>query len=243
MTTPDPIPAIGVNGFGRIGECIVLPELTPGRALLRLSLTRTDIRIVAINHTALSLEHLLTAIRHDSTHGTTVHSLEVIPAPSDHPDLLPPSASNPHPSGLLYRGHLIHLFSQRDGPIDWKSAGAMYVMECTGKMTTREKAEVHITKGGAKRVIISAPSRDVPNVVFGVNHTTYDVTQDILSNASCTVSGASGQTLRTDQLPCADCAGPESRVWCGNGNDDDGARVDIQSESTRRIQHQGYPVG
>jgi glyceraldehyde 3-phosphate dehydrogenase len=62
------------------------------------------------------------------------------------------------------------------------------VMESTGKMTTRETASVHITHGGAKKVLISAPSKDVPNVVFGVNHKTYTGSDHILSNASCTVS-------------------------------------------------------
>lgn len=55
-------------------------------------------------------------------------------------------------------------------------------------MTTRDKASIHITEGGAKKVIISAPSKDVPNVVYGVNHVSYVNSEDILSNASCTVS-------------------------------------------------------
>jgi glyceraldehyde 3-phosphate dehydrogenase len=143
---------------------------------------------VAVNHTALSHEHLLTAIRHDSTHGPCPQAWEITVAPADHTSLLPATENNPNPSALLYRGRVIHLFSQRDATkLDWASAGADYIMESTGKMTTREKAGVHIKHGNAKKVLISAPSKDVPNVVYGVNHATYSGAEDILSNASCTV--------------------------------------------------------
>lgn len=158
---------------------------------MRRCLDRTDLRLVAVNHTALSPEHLMTAIRHDSTHGALARAIsaDLTLAPSDHPDQLQPTAHNPNPSALLFRGRLIHLFSQRNAEnLDWASAGAKYIMESTGKMTTRETAQVHITHGGAKRVLISAPSKDVPNVVFGVNHQQYDGKDTILSNASCTVS-------------------------------------------------------
>lgn len=144
--------------------------------------------MVAINHTALSIEHLLTAIRHDSTHGSCAAAYEITPAPLDHPDLLPSSPHNPVPAALLWRGKVIHLFSHRDASkIDWASAGAEYIMESTGKMITRETAGVHIKHGRAKKVLISAPSKDVPNVVYGVNHHDYNGREDILSNASCTV--------------------------------------------------------
>lgn len=84
---------------------------------------------------------------------------------------------------------MIHLFSQRDASkVDWASAGAEYIMESTGKMTTNEKARVHIDKGGAKKVVISAPSKDCLNVVYGVNHSVYRGDVDVISNASCTVS-------------------------------------------------------
>lgn len=171
-----------------------------------------------MNHTALSLEHLLSAIRHDSTHGACPQSLEITIAPSDHPGLLPPTPNNPSPSGLLYRGKLIHLLSQRDAALlDWKSTGAEYIMESTGKMTTREKAGVHIAVGGAKKVIISAPSKDVPNIVFGVNHVAYVSSEDIISNASCTVGRAavadylSGRGHRADSRPTASL---QSRSCC-----------------------------
>ncbi|WVQ84283.1 glyceraldehyde-3-phosphate dehydrogenase, type I [Cryptococcus sp. DSM 104549] len=175
---PSDAPPVGINGFGRIG-----------RQVFRRSLQRSDIRLVAVNHTALSMEHLLAAIRHDSTHGPCKEGWEVSVAPSDYPGLLPPSINNPNPQALLFRGRLIHLFNERDPKkLDWSLAGAEYIMESTGKMTTRETAEQHITFGKARKVLISAPSKDVPNVVYGVNHTTYTGGEDILSNASCTTN-------------------------------------------------------
>jgi len=108
--------------------------------------------------------------------------------------------------------------------VDWASAGAVFVMESTGKMTTRETASVHITHGGAKKVLISAPSKDVPNVVYGVNHHSYTGSDDILSNASCTVSLDLGiytsQVLMTDQLPGTSGYGLARGVWDRNGDDD-----------------------
>jgi glyceraldehyde 3-phosphate dehydrogenase len=150
--------------------------------------------IKAVNHTAHSIEHLLTAILYDSTHGQCPEARHLQPCPPDHPDLLPATLNNPHPSALLFKGRLIHLFSQRDASrVDWASAGVEIVMESTGKMLTRESAGVHIKQGGAKKVIISAPSKDCLNVVFGVNHSAVYLKanrgmEDIISNASCTVS-------------------------------------------------------
>lgn len=142
-----------------------------------------------MNHTALSLEHLFNAIRHDSTHGACHPAKDLVVLPDDHPAQLKPSEHNPHPQALEYHGRIIHLFSQRDAAkLEWSTAGADYVLESTGKMTTYESARTHIVKGGAKRVIISAPSKDCPNIVYGVNHTNYDGSQEVLSNASCTVS-------------------------------------------------------
>lgn len=161
---------------------------SPGRALFRICLFRDDIRLVAINHTASTLEHLLTAIRHDSTHGPLPNQAEVTIAPADHPNMLPKSEKNPNPQALLYRGRLIHLFSQRDPKnLDWSSAGAEYVMESTGKMTLVASASVHITEANAKKVIISAPSKDAHNLVYGVNHRDY-AGEDVVSNASCTTN-------------------------------------------------------
>lgn len=143
---------------------------------------------MAVNHTAASIDHLLIAIRHDSTHGTCVHGNEITVAPANHPGMLKATENNPNPQALLYRGKLIHLFSQRDpANLDWSAAGAEYIMESTGKMTTVEKASVHLSAAKGKKVIISAPSKDARNIVFGVNHSDY-AGDDVVSNASCTTN-------------------------------------------------------
>ena len=169
-----------------------------GRAAFRASLARTDLVVVAINHTAPSIEHLLHAIKFDTTHGRLYSELRI----SDDRE------------ALVLGDRRIHLFSSRDpAGLDWASAGAEYVIESTGKMTTIDQARVHIDAAGAKRVIISAPSKDaktcvatgrllsalqladllfVPlcSFVFGVNHAEYrsSPTMDVVSNASCTTN-------------------------------------------------------
>lgn len=113
-------------------------------------------------------------IRYDSTHGTLN---------------LPQSDLFVEDGALILRGRKITLFSERDPTkIDWKSAGAEYIIEATGKMLTKELAGRHI-QSGARKVVISAPSKDCPTIVVGVNRKTYDPnTMDVVSNASCTVS-------------------------------------------------------
>lgn len=153
-----------------------------------MCLERSDINLVAVNHTAVSLEHLLTAIRFDSTHGPCRQASEIRIAPKDHPLLVQASENNPSPAALIYRDKFIHLFSQRDAAkLDWAAAGAEYIMESTGTMTTVEKASAHLQGGKAKKVIISAPSKDAKNIVFGVNHADY-AGDNVLSNASCTTN-------------------------------------------------------
>ncbi|KAM0751671.1 putative glyceraldehyde 3-phosphate dehydrogenase [Meredithblackwellia eburnea MCA 4105] len=160
---PSVIPQVpvGINGFGRIG-----------RAAFRASLDRSDILVVAINHTAPSLEYLLHAIKYDSTHGTCRHADEL----------------SIRDGSLFYREHKIALFSQRDPSlIDWGSVGADYIIESTGKMLTIESASQHI-KSGAKKVVISAPSKDAKTIVVGVNRKEYTSDMNIISNASCTTN-------------------------------------------------------
>lgn len=147
-----------------------------GRASFRASLDREDLLVVAINHTAPSLDYLLHVIRYDSTHGTTKHF-----------DSLTIEDGN-----LVYKGRKITLFSQRDPAlIDWKSAGAEYIIESTGKFTTLETARKHLhPNGGGKKVVISAPSKDpaVKTIVVGVNRKEYKTDMDVISNASCTTN-------------------------------------------------------
>ncbi|MBC3232011.1 type I glyceraldehyde-3-phosphate dehydrogenase [Serratia fonticola] len=153
---------VGINGFGRIG-----------RNVLRAALGRNDFQVVAINDLTDSktLAHLL---KYDSLQGTLAASVE---------------ASERQ---LLVDGQTIHVFSERDpGAIAWSSVGVDVVIEATGFFTDKAKAEVHITKGGAKRVILSAPGKDDDiTVVMGVNHEKYDpALHKVVSNGSCTTNG------------------------------------------------------
>jgi glyceraldehyde 3-phosphate dehydrogenase len=153
---------VGINGFGRIG-----------RNVLRAALGRNDFQVVAINDLTDSktLAHLL---KYDSLQGTLAASVD---------------ASE---GQLLVDGKTIHVFSERDpGAIAWSSVGVDLVIEATGFFTDKAKAEVHITKGGAKRVILSAPGKDDDiTVVMGVNHEKYDpALHKVVSNGSCTTNG------------------------------------------------------
>ncbi|BCU55418.1 type I glyceraldehyde-3-phosphate dehydrogenase [Enterobacter kobei] len=153
---------IGINGFGRIG-----------RNMLRATLGSDDIQIVAINDLTDSktLAHLL---KYDTLLGTLAAPVE---------------ASE---GELKVDGQRIRVFSERDpANIPWSSVGVEIVIEATGFFTEREKAEVHITRGGAKRVIISAPAKnDDLTVVLGVNHESYDPAKHlVVSNGSCTTNG------------------------------------------------------
>ena len=153
---------VGINGFGRIG-----------RNVLRAALGNPDLQIVAINDLTDSktLAHLL---KHDSLLGK-------LPAPVEAGD-----------GALQVDGQRIVVFSERDpANIPWRDAGVDVVIEATGFFTEREKAAVHITHGGAKRVIISAPGKnDDLTIVMGVNHDQYDPARHaVVSNGSCTTNG------------------------------------------------------
>jgi len=153
---------VGINGFGRIG-----------RNVLRAALGRSDFQVEAINDLTDSktLAHLL---KYDSLSGTLAAKVE---AGEDR---------------LFIDGRPIRVFSERDpGAIPWKSVGVDIVIEATGFFTDRSKAEMHIVKGGAKRVIISAPGKnDDITVVMGVNHEQYDPARhQVVSNGSCTTNG------------------------------------------------------
>ncbi|MEE6801434.1 type I glyceraldehyde-3-phosphate dehydrogenase [Escherichia coli O8:H10] len=153
---------VGINGFGRIG-----------RNVLRAALGNADVQIVAINDLTDSktLAHLL---KHDSLLGTLPVPVEAVEGE------------------LKVDGKPVRVFSERDpAAIPWSSVGVEIVIEATGFFTDREKAEVHITHGGAKRVIISAPGKnDDLTIVLGVNHESYDPQKHfVVSNGSCTTNG------------------------------------------------------
>ena len=159
---------VGINGFGRIG-----------RNVLRAALGRGDFQVVAINDLTDSktLAHLL---KYDSLLGTLSAKVEA-------------------DEGMLaVDGRPIRVFSERDpGAIPWKSVGVDIVIEATGFFTDKAKAEVHISKGGAKRVIISAPGKSEDlTVVMGVNHKQYDPARHtVVSNGSCTTNGLAPAAL------------------------------------------------
>ncbi|KAJ9091482.1 hypothetical protein QFC20_007622 [Naganishia adeliensis] len=168
MRHDGPVTKVGINGFGRIG-----------RSVLRVGLARSDIKVVAINHTAPTPEALLLALQYDSTHGRNPYfdELSIVDDPSTGAKF------------LAFAGDRIVLSSERDPTkLTWDAWGAEYVLECTGKLTTIDAARVHISVGGAKKVIISAPSKDAKTFVFGVNHGDYSSEMDVVSNASCTTN-------------------------------------------------------
>jgi len=150
---------IGINGFGRIG-----------RLVCRASIARDDVNVVAINDPFIDLDYMVYMFKYDSTHG--VFKGEV-------------SAQD---GKLVINGKAISVFNNRDpAEIQWGSAGAEYVVESTGVFTTIDKASAHL-KGGAKHVIISAPSADAPMFVVGVNEEKYESSMKVVSNASCTTN-------------------------------------------------------
>jgi len=152
---------VGINGFGRIG-----------RMVFRAMLETSELEVVAINDItdAKTLAHLL---KYDSIHRKLNNQIE---AKDDN---------------LIVDGKVIKIYAERDpGNIPWKNHGIEYVVESTGLFVDKEKAEVHITKGGAKKVIISAPAKNEDiTIVMGVNEDKYDpANHHVISNASCTTN-------------------------------------------------------
>ncbi|WVR09174.1 glyceraldehyde-3-phosphate dehydrogenase [Kwoniella sp. DSM 27419] len=150
---------VGINGFGRIG-----------RIVLRNAIEHGDLEVVAVNDPFIDLEYMVYMFKYDSTHGRFKGSVEV------------------KGDKLYINDKPITVFGERDpSNIKWGEAGADYVVESTGVFTTIDKANAHI-KGGAKKVIISAPSADAPMFVCGVNLEQYKSEYQVISNASCTTN-------------------------------------------------------
>ena len=149
---------VGINGFGRIG-----------RLVFRAAQERDDIEIVGIND-LLDVDYMAYMLKYDTMHGQFNGTIEVAEG------------------ALVVNGKKIRVTAEMDpANLKWNEVGAEYVVESTGLFLTREKAEAHI-KAGAKRVVMSAPSKDAtPMFVCGVNSDTY-AGQDIVSNASCTTN-------------------------------------------------------
>lgn len=151
---------LGINGFGRIG-----------RQLLRLSFEFDDLDIVAINDPFITVDYAKYLFMHDTVHGNFTGTCEV------------------DGGSLVVNGKRVKFFaSMNPEEIPWGKEGVDYVFEATGKFVAKEDAAKHL-KGGAKRVIITAPGKNgCPMFVYGVNHTSYSTDMDVVSNASCTTN-------------------------------------------------------
>ncbi|XP_057291244.1 glyceraldehyde-3-phosphate dehydrogenase-like [Hydractinia symbiolongicarpus] len=151
---------VGINGFGRIG-----------RLVCRTAFEHEELEVVAVNDPFIDLDYMVYMFQYDSTHGRFKGTV------------------GKEDGKLVINGKKITVSSLRDpAEIKWSEAGAEYVVESSGVFTTVDKANAHI-KGGAKKVIISAPSADAPMFVMGVNEDKYDPkTMSIVSNASCTTN-------------------------------------------------------
>jgi glyceraldehyde 3-phosphate dehydrogenase len=149
---------LGINGFGRIG-----------RIVFRETINRDNVEVVAIND-LLEVDHLAYLLKYDSVHGNFKGTVEV-------------------KDGNLYvNGKHIRVTAEKDPSVlKWDEVGVDVVAECTGIFTTLDKAQLHID-GGAKKVVISAPSADAPMFVMGVNHDKATANDKIVSNASCTTN-------------------------------------------------------
>lgn len=150
---------VGINGFGRIG-----------RLFFRAALERGDVEIVAVNDPFIDVDYMMYMLKYDSAHSRF-------------------SGEMKNENGkLVVNGHTVTVYNMMDPKdIPWKETGAEYILESTGLFTTMDKASAHF-EGGAKKVIISAPSADAPMFVMGVNNNTYTKDMNIVSNASCTTN-------------------------------------------------------
>lgn len=149
---------IGINGFGRIG-----------RLVFRATLDRPNTEVVAIND-LLDVEHLAYLLEYDSVHGRFNGTINI------------------QDGNLVVNGKTIRVTGEKDPTaLKWDEVGVDMVMECTGIFKSLDTAQLHID-GGAKKVLISAPSPDAPMFVMGVNHQEVKASDSIISNASCTTN-------------------------------------------------------
>jgi len=150
---------VGVNGFGRIGSLA-----------FSACLDNDEIEVIAINDPFITVDYMVYMLKHDSVHGQ--FKGEVYDENGD----------------LVVNGKRIKVYNEKEpANVPWGANGVDIVLECSGVFTTLETAGEHL-KGGAKKVIISAPSKDAPMFVMGVNNETYTPDMNIISNASCTTN-------------------------------------------------------
>ena len=150
---------LAINGFGRIG-----------RLVLRIASKREDVEVVAINDPFLTVDYAKYLLEHDSIHGHFDEEVKV------------------KDNKLVVGKSKISFYAEKEPTlIPWKNDKADVVVECTGKFTAYETAKAHL-EAGVKKVVVSAPGKNMPMFVMGVNNETYDKSMDIVSNASCTTN-------------------------------------------------------
>ena len=185
---------VGINGFGRIG-----------RLVLRAISERDDIECVAINDPFLTLDYAKYLFEYDSIHGKFNGDVKV------------------DGEYLIVGKNKIKFFAEKDPAlIPWEQVGAQYIAEATGVFTSYEKAKAHLV-GGAKKVIVTAPGKEMPMFVMGVNENTYSKDMDIVSNASCTTN----------------CLAPLAKVIDDNFGIKDGLMTTVHSTTATQLTVDG----
>lgn len=150
---------VGINGFGRIGKLA-----------FQAALENDEVEVVAMNDPFIAADYMVYMAKFDSIHGRFNGDIK---------------AEN---GKIIVDGKSINVYNEMDpNNIPWGANGVEYVLECSGAFTTIDKAQAHIN-AGAKKVVISAPSKDAPMFVMGVNQEKYDTSMNIVSNASCTTN-------------------------------------------------------
>ena len=150
---------VGINGFGRIGKLA-----------FQAALKNDEVEVVAVNDPFIAADYMAYMVKYDSMHGRFNGDIKA------------------EEGKLIVDGKTINVYNEMDpNNIPWGKERVEYVLECSGVFTTMEKAQAHIN-AGAKKVVISAPSKDAPMFVMGVNNEKYDTNMNIVSNASCTTN-------------------------------------------------------
>ncbi len=150
---------VGINGFGRIGNLTFQAALEKG-----------EVEVVAINDPFIAADYMAYMVKYDTVHGQFKGEVEA------------------KDGKLIVNGKEIKVYNEMEPKnVPWGADGVDIVLECSGVFTTMDKAQAHID-AGAKKVIISAPSKDAPMFVMGVNNDKYDPSMNIISNASCTTN-------------------------------------------------------
>ena len=150
---------VGINGFGIIGKLA-----------LQAALENDEVEVVAVNDPFIAADYMAYMVKYDSMHGRFKGEIKS------------------EEGKLIVNGKTVNVYNEMDpNNIPWGENGVEYVLECSGVFTTTEKAQAHLN-AGAKKVVISAPSKDAPMFVMGVNEDKYDPSMNIVSNASCTTN-------------------------------------------------------